>query len=185
MREQGATLQVIDVDALSFDLRYHDRADATQALEPDLLELETQVERAAHIAVSSPVWWGSVPASFKGAIDRVFLPGWAYRVPDAGLPQGGLGGRSGRVLLTMDAPGWWDGWLYGRSASRQLRNAWLRYCGVDAHRTLRFTSISHRSKEQREGMLDRARAAGRKDGVRLVRRFGAGRDDVPLLTAEE
>src|SRR5687767_177290 len=43
-------------------------------LEPCLLEAQEKIRWADHIVIFHPVWWGSVPALFKGFLDRVFLP---------------------------------------------------------------------------------------------------------------
>lgn len=52
--------------------------DVIQELEPDLIQLQEHIKWAKHIVFLSPVWWGSFPAKFKAAIDRIFLPGFAF-----------------------------------------------------------------------------------------------------------
>ncbi|TPV95245.1 MAG: NAD(P)H-dependent oxidoreductase [Myxococcales bacterium FL481] len=171
LARSGLRVDEVDVDALAFDLRLRGPDFGAQELEPALLELQAQIARAAHLVVASPVWWGSVPASFKGMIDRVFLPGWAYLYGDAATPQAGLKGRSARVLLTMDAPSWWDRFVYGRSASRQLERAWLRFVGIQSYGVTRFTGIKNTDSARRDRMLDRVEALGARDASQVRARF--------------
>ena len=162
----GLTVETVDTDALDFDLRLRHGHAKDQALEPALRQLMQQVEEAAHIVVASPVWWGSVPASFKGLIDRLFLPGWAFRSGTSAFPERGLRGRTARVLLTMDAPGWWDRFIYGKSASRQLEKAWLEFVGMKSLGVERFTAIEKTDAKARQAMLDRAARLGARDAAK-------------------
>ena len=130
---------------------------------------------AAHLAIATPVWWGSSPAVLKGFIDRVFLPGWAYAHSGGALPVKGLTGRSARVLVTMDAPRWWDQLRYGRSARRQLKDATLGFVGYKPVTTSLFPSVGTSTLPQRQRMLDRARRDGERDAAAVMRRL-------PVLT---
>ncbi|TPV92649.1 MAG: NAD(P)H-dependent oxidoreductase [Myxococcales bacterium FL481] len=169
------SVDAVDIDALAFDARLKGPDfGAQQPLEPALVELQEQIARASHLVVAAPVWWGSVPASFKGMIDRVFLPGWAYRYGEASTPEAGLKGRSARVLLTMDAPSWWDRFVYGRSASRQLERAWLRFVGIESYGVTRFAGIKDTDAARRTQMLDRAESLGASDAAKLLARFPRG-----------
>jgi putative NADPH-quinone reductase len=169
-RTAGLSVESVDIDALDFDLRLQGGYSRPQALEPALGELQAKIAQAAHLVVASPVWWGSVPASFKGFIDRVFLPGWAFRSGGSAFPQRGLAGRSARVLLTMDAPGWWDLFKYGRSASRQLEKAWLEFVGIKSYGVERFTSIEKTDAQARHKMLEHAARLGRRDAHKVLAR---------------
>lgn len=166
-RASGAEVEAVDLHGLDFEPRLRAAHRHDQPLEPDLVRVRDAIADSAHLVIATPVWWGSTPAVLKGFIDRVFLPGWAYRV-ERGRPVGGLAGRSGRLLLTMDAPGWWDRLVYRQSARRHLREATLRFCGVKPVAISTFTHIEGRSPAQREAMLRRAHAAGAADGRLLA-----------------
>ena len=49
------------------------------SLEPDLVELQELIQSANHLVLISLVWWGSVTALMKGFLDRVLLPGFAFK----------------------------------------------------------------------------------------------------------
>ena len=49
--------------------------------------------------------WGTMPALLKGFLDRVLLPGFAFRhAENARGYEGLLGGRSAHLITTMDTP---------------------------------------------------------------------------------
>ncbi len=174
----GLTVETIDVDSLDFDLRLHGPDFGAQPLEPAILDVQRAVAEASHLVVASPVWWGSVPASLKALVDRTFLPGWAYRTGEGAFPARGLTGRSARILLTMDAPGWYDRLVYGRSAARQLRDAWLKFVGMSPVEVTRFASIEKTSAEDRARMLAKAERIGARDAQRVGRRVPVLADEV-------
>lgn len=172
--EAGAEVELLELASLSFDpvLRPrgpHSGAEAIasrQAFEPDLAAAQHAIERANHLVFVFPVWWGGLPALLKGFIDRVFLPGWAYKQAPGGMPEKLLKGRTARVVMTMDAPGWYDGLVYKHSAKRAIVNATLRYCGFGRVRATTFTKIGTRSPEQLQAMVKKARLIGAKDARR-------------------
>lgn len=50
-----------------------------QPLEPDLAGAQEAVSWSDQVVFVDPNWWGSMPALLKGFIDRVFLPGYAFK----------------------------------------------------------------------------------------------------------
>ncbi len=171
-REAGAEVRVLDVHALDFEPALLTAHRGEMPLEPDLRLVQTAIAQAAHIAVAFPVWWGSVPAVLKGLFDRTFQPGWAYAVGDDVLPDKGLAGRTGRLLMTMDTPSWYDRLVYRASAIRQIRNATFHFTRIKPTRVSIFSGIDKTTQKSRREMLARAQADGLTDGRALVQRFG-------------
>ena len=118
---------------------------------------------ANHVAWVYPVWWGSTPALLKGFIDRTFQPRWAFNARPSGRPEGLLAGRSARLLVTMDAPGWFDRLFYGASARRTMDRATLWYTGFSPIETRVFPQVLHASAAVRARWLERAARDGRYD----------------------
>ncbi|MCO4770276.1 MAG: NAD(P)H-dependent oxidoreductase [Deltaproteobacteria bacterium] len=172
-RDGGAEVHVLDVHDLAFDPVLRLAHTGEQPLEEDLLRVQAEIAAAAHVTVAYPVWWGSLPAKLKGLFDRAFQPGWAYAAGDGVLPDKGLSGRTGRILVTMDAFGWYDRLVYGASARRQVRNATFHFTGIKPTRVSTFGGIETSTPASRATMLQRAQAAGVEDGKALVNRFGA------------
>lgn len=134
----GGAVERLDLAALRFDpvLRTGHRAE--QPLEPDLLRARAAIEAADHLVWVFPTYWASQPAVVRGFVDRVFLPGWAFRYEGAALPTGLLRGRSTRVISTMDSPWWWYALVLQRPTHRSFGAATLAFCGLDP---VRFTTV--------------------------------------------
>ncbi len=164
-REAGAQVHEIALGALRFDpvLR-----SATQALEPDLIALQEQIIGARHIALFLPTWWAGPPALVKGVVDRVMLPGWAYRYrANNPLPEGLLRGRSARLITTMDSPRWWY-WLMHRGALHAaMIPATLKFVGIKPVAKTTIYEVRTMREQARMRWLAALTRQGRDDARRL------------------
>lgn len=101
-----------------------------------------------------PVWWGGLPALLKGFLDRVLLPGFAYKFHKGHRSWDKLlKGRTARIVVTLDTPGWYDRLAYGRPAWRQMKHTILQFCGMKLLSTNTFAPIATSKPEQRERWL--------------------------------
>jgi NAD(P)H dehydrogenase (quinone) len=190
-RDEGAEVEFLALADLLFDPVLRPRgpqsgaaARPRQPFETDLERAKRAIERADHVVFVFPVWWGGLPALLKGFVDRVFLPGWAYRAVPGARPEKLLTGRTARVVMTMDAPGWYDGLAYKHSAKRAIVNATLRYCGFNRVRTTAYHKIGARSTVKLRAMLDKTRALGARDARHSQRTSPARRRPVGRPLAE-
>ena len=104
----GHEVRVVSLGALSFDPILHNGYAAVQPLEPDLVAAQASISWAEHLVFVYPLWWGAMPALLKGFIDRVFLPGFAFKFRDGSVFWDRLlAGRSAHLLVTMDTPPWY------------------------------------------------------------------------------
>ena len=156
----GHTVRRLDLHRLAFDPVLHQGYQQPQALEPDLQAAQADILWAGHLVVVTPVWWGSVPALLKGFLDRVLLPGFAFRYAGQGRPERLLGGRSARLLLTMDSPPWYFRWVQRAPAFHQLARATLGFCGVHPVRVTCCGPVIGSQTAQRERWLQQASALG-------------------------
>ncbi|MGL4855109.1 MAG: NAD(P)H-dependent oxidoreductase, partial [Lentisphaeria bacterium] len=102
-RMSGAQVHECELEQMQFDAMLHHGYRKVQALEQDLLLLQKEVNWAEHIVIVFPIWWGGMPVKLKGAIDRCFHPGWAFKYHNgAKFPERLLVGKTGRIILTMD-----------------------------------------------------------------------------------
>jgi putative NADPH-quinone reductase len=134
------------------------------ALEPDLDAFRSALTWAEHIVLVAPMWWGGLPAKAKGLIDRTFLPGYAFdpRQRRNGLPKPLLAGRTGRLILTSDTPGW-AFWLMYRNALRhQVRRQILAYVGIRPRGVTHFSPVEQSTDQIRARWLARTEALGRQ-----------------------
>ncbi|TGN13371.1 NAD(P)H-dependent oxidoreductase [Leptospira ilyithenensis] len=132
-------------------------------LEPDLLDSQKKILWADHIVWIYPVWWGSVPALLKGFLDRVLIPGFAFKRREGSVWWDKfLTGRSSRIISTMDQPAWYFWLVYGEPSNRMMKRTVLEFCGI---KPVQVTSIGpiRMSKEKfRENWLEKVGAFGKK-----------------------
>lgn len=135
-----------------------------QAPEADLLAAQEAIRWAEHLVFVYPTWWGGLPALLKGFVDRVFLPGFAFRYrEDSPGWDRLLGGRSARLLVTMDTPPWYYRWIYRMPGHQQMRRTILEFCGVRPVRISSFGPVKVSSAARRGQWLEAARRAARED----------------------
>lgn len=154
----GHEVRQLHIADLSFDPVLRDGFGTAQILEPDLLQAQADILWAEHLSFIFPIWWGGIPALLKGFIDRVFLPGFAfkYRTGKA-FPDKLLQGRTAHLLLTMDTPPWYYRWVYRMPGLHQMRSTTLAFCGITAKKTLMLGPILGSTVSRRERWLKQAR----------------------------
>lgn len=168
LAESGVQVDVFTLATLDFDPVVRVGHSHDQPLEPDLLRVKDSIDRARHLVLAFPTYWASPPAIVRGLVDRLFLPGWAFKYEGASLPTGLLRGRSARVIATMDSPSWWYALAHRRSLHATVGTATLSFCGI---RPTRFTTV-YGAREldaaARERRLAALRGLARKDARGMV-----------------
>lgn len=164
-RQAGHEVRLLQLGTLAFDPVLHHGYQQIQALEPHLLQAREAILWAEHLCFVYPIWWGGVPALLKGFIDRVFLPGFAFKYrPGKAFPEQLLKGRSAQMLVTMDTPPWYFRWVYRMPGLQQMRKTTLEFCGIKPVRTIAFGPVLGSTDKQRAAWLRQVRAAAGKPG---------------------
>ena len=157
-RAVGHEVQVVELGALKFDPVLHDGYQQVQPLEPDLLHAQSLIRWAEHLVFVFPIWWGGIPALLKGFLDRILLPGFAFKYRSSSpFPEQLLKGRSADLLVCMDTPPWYYRWVYRMPGLEQMRRTILGFCGIRPQKTLTFGPIISSNTAQREAWLQRVR----------------------------
>lgn len=179
--DPAVQVERIAVRDLAFDPILRHGYAVVQPWEPDLERVGAAIEACDHLVVGFPMWWGSEPAQLKGLIDRVLLPGFAFRYhKDDAFWDRLLAGRSADVLITTDTPSWFLWLAYGNPVVRRWRGQILGFCGFKPLRIAKFGPI-------RQGGVEKNIAAWRRKIERLATsanglRRGAKRQ-TPTLSA--
>jgi len=161
--ESGAAVKEIQIAALDFEpnLKYGYRQ--RQELEPDLQESWTIIQWADHLVWIHPVWWGGFPAIMKGFIDRLFLPGMAYKYRENSVWWDKLlKGKTAHIITTLDQPGWYYRFSFGRPSVNQLRRSILEFCGIKPVRVSYIGIVKTATEQQRGKWLERIQAMGKR-----------------------
>lgn len=125
-----------------------------RADDPVLRQHRTNVGRADGLLIVHPNWWGKPPAILAGWMDRVLVPGVAYRLETAdGLPDGLLSIRKAMIFNTSDT----DAEREINDLGDPLELIWgrcvLPYCGVEKHERVVFRPVVGSSQETRRAWL--------------------------------
>lgn len=118
---------------------------------------------AEHLTWVFPIWWGGIPALMKGFLDRVLLPGFAFKYrPGKAFPEQLLKGRTAHLMVTMDTPPWYYRWFYRMPGLQQMRRTTLAFCGIKPLRTLTFGPVLDASEERKADWLMQAQYLARQ-----------------------
>lgn len=159
----GHEVRQLALGDLKFDPILHEGYAEIQELEPDLKQAQAAITWAQHLVFVYPIWWGAMPALLKGFIDRVFLPGFAFKFREGSqLWDRLLSGRSGHLLVTMDTPPWYFRWIYRMPGHEQMRRTILEFCGIKPVKINSFGPVKGSSAERRAAWLKQVKGLGMK-----------------------
>lgn len=161
--ESGAEIREIIIADLDFNPNLQFGYQKRMELELDLVKAWEIIQWADHLVWVHPVWWGGLPARMKGFVDRLFLPGFAYKYRENSLWWDKLlKGKTAHIITTIDQPGWYYRLFYGRPSVNQLRKSILEFCGVKPVKVTYLGIIRTSNEEQRRQWLNKARGLGRR-----------------------
>jgi putative NADPH-quinone reductase/1,4-dihydroxy-2-naphthoate octaprenyltransferase len=167
----GAEVRRLDLRELAFSRDVEEPSMRLQKSEPDIVRARGLIEWAEHLVFFYPTWWGTAPALLKGFLDRVLLPGFAFRhAENASGYEGLLGGRTGHIVTTMDTPPLLYRLVYRSPGHNALRRATLNFCGIAPVRVTSFGSVLTSTDSRRRTWLERIWREGRAlRGAKLTR----------------
>ncbi len=160
--EAGIRTTTLHLADLEFDpnLRFGYRV--RTELEPGLVRARQLIAEANHLVVVYPIWWAAAPALLKGFFDRTFLPGFAYKPREnSALHDKLLVGKTARLIVTMDAPTWYDLLVYRNAGIVSLKRGTLEFCGIKPVRVTTFGQVKHSKEALRKKWLGDVRKLGR------------------------
>ncbi|MDH6250368.1 NAD(P)H dehydrogenase (quinone) [Chryseobacterium sp. H1D6B] len=161
--QSGAEIQEITIADLEFNPNLQFGYQKRMELEPDLIEAWKKIKWADHLVWIHPVWWGGLPAVTKGFIDRLFLPGFAFKYRENSVWWDKLlKGKTAHIITTLDQPGWYYRLIYGRPSVNQLRKSTLEFCGVKPVKVTYVGIVKTSDEKQRSGWLNTIQGLGRK-----------------------
>jgi NAD(P)H dehydrogenase (quinone) len=161
-KSSGHSTKIIYLSELNFDPDLKDGYKKIIPLEKDLVGVQKSILWANHIVLISPVWWGSVPAKFKGLIDRIILPGFAFKYERKSLlPKQLLRGKSGRIFLTKGGSRLF---YFGAfvSPGMILRRFVFNFTGIFPVRVKSFYSMNSLNEERAKKILKNVFKIGKR-----------------------
>lgn len=167
LKGAGHDLSAHDLYAENFDpvlkaSEAHTAGDAIEktlakATDPVVQMHREQIALAQGLLIVHPNWWGKPPAMLAGWLDRVLVPGVAYRLDAAeGEPDGLLMIESAVILNTSDTPPEREASVLGDPLRLIWENCVLPYCGVEAVSRRTFGPVAGSDAAERHRWLDEA-----------------------------
>jgi len=131
-------------------------------LEPDLVASQEKIKWADHLVWIHPVWWGGLPAIAKGFIDRVFVPGFAFKYRENSVWWDKLlTGKTAHIITTLDQPSIYYWLVFGRPSVNQLKKSVLKFCGIKPVKVTYIGPIRTSNLEFREQWLKKVEMLGK------------------------
>lgn len=125
-----------------------------RASDPTVRQHRGEIAEADGLLVVHPNWWGKPPAILAGWLDRVLVPGVAYRLASAeGLPEGLLAIRKALILNTSDTPPERERAVLGDPLELIWGRCVLPFCGVKDYERHVFGPVGGSSEAARSGWL--------------------------------
>lgn len=147
--DAGHEVRSLSLHTLKFDPILHEGYSGKQALEPDLEKAKADIEWAQHLCFIFPTWWYGMPALLKGFLDRILLPGFAFKFTGFGQWDKLLSGRSAEMLVTMGNEPVVYKLAFGETGNRQLKQT-LEFCGIEPVKVTQFGPVPHATERLRE-----------------------------------
>lgn len=157
----NAEARTINIRELEFNPNLQFGYRKRTELEPDLLKVQELIKWANHLVWIYPVWWGSVPAIMKGFIDRVFLPGFAFKKREGSIWWDKfLTGKTARIICTLDQPAWFYKWFNGSPSHNAMKKLTMHFVGVKKVRITAIGPLRLSKPEFREKWLKKVEKLG-------------------------
>lgn len=161
--QSGAEVKEIVIADLNFNPNLQFGYQKRMELEPDLVKAWEKIQWADHLVWIHPVWWGGLPAITKGFIDRLFLPGFAFKYRENSVWWDKLlKGETDHIITTLDQPGLYYRFFFGRPSVNQLRKSVLEFCGVKPVNVTYIGIIKTSDIKQRKIWLEQIRLLAKK-----------------------
>ncbi|PZU90082.1 MAG: NADPH:quinone reductase [Chryseobacterium sp.] len=159
--ESGAEVKEIIIAELNFDPNLQFGYQKIMELESALVEAWEKIVWADHLVWIHPVWWGGLPAITKGFIDRLFLPGKAFKYRENSVWWDKLlKGKTAHIITTLDQPGLYYRLMFGRPSVNQLKRSVLQFCGIKPVKVTYIGIIKTSDEDQRKVWLNKVKLAG-------------------------
>jgi putative NADPH-quinone reductase len=106
---------------------------------------------------------GGLPAITKGFIDRLFLPGMAFKYKENSVWWDKLlKNKTAHIITTLDQPGWYYWLFYGRPSINQLKKITLEFCGIKPVKVTYVGIIKTSDGPKRMKWLEKIQLLGQK-----------------------
>ncbi len=159
--ESGAKVESLILTDMQFDINVVVPSPQHQYMESDLIRAKELILWSDHLVFIYPTWWGNIPALLKAFLDRIFIPGFAFRELQFDTYDKLLSPRTAQIITTMDTPLLIYRFLNAAPGTNALAGSTLKFCGISPVRTLHLSPIKHSSQEKKQQWLRKVYLKGK------------------------
>jgi putative NADPH-quinone reductase len=161
--KSGANCKLVNLIDLEFDPIMRFGYKKRMEMEPDLIQIQQDITEADHLVLVYPNWWATYPAQLKGLFDRAFAPGFAFKYREnSPMWDKLLTGKSARMIVTMDTPGWFYSLIYKNAGHNAVKVGVLEFSGFKPVKVSAFSPIKSSTEEKRKKWLIEVQKLGEK-----------------------
>lgn len=158
LKNQNKTFEVIDLYAINYNPVLTREESKGKATSEQTIAFQKLISAAENIIFIFPVWWFRAPAILEGFIDKVFVPGFAYRFKQIigvyGMPIPLLREKKVRAFITHGAPALPVLTIYVNAVKYRFLLGFLSFCfNIFKCKIYQFWSVPFVTKEKREQYL--------------------------------
>lgn len=159
--ESGFDVKITTLRDLKYDPILHSGYSEIMELEDDLKDNQELIKWCNHMVIVTPLWWSGLPALLKGYVDRIFLPGFAFKYYDGQLvPEKLLTGKSASVIYTQSSPAFFTYFFIKNAFWNQIKKGWLEFCGFSHIKRLVIDNMAHSSEKDKINWLKKVNKLG-------------------------
>lgn len=163
-KKSDAEIKEINIRELDFNPNLQFGYRKRTELEPDLLKAQENLKWADHIVWIYPVWWGSVPAIMKGFLDRVLLPGFAFKKREGSVWWDKyFTDKSSRIICTLDQPTWYYRWINKSPSHHAMKKLTMQFIGVKSVKITAIGPLRLSKEEWRKKWLNKVEKLGKQN----------------------
>lgn len=163
VEKSGATCKLVNLIDLDFDPILRFGYKKRMEMEPDLIQIQQDIKDADHLVLVYPNWWATYPAQLKGLFDRAFVPGFAFNYREnSPMWDKLLTGKSARMIVTMDTPGWYYSLFYKNAGHHAVKFGVLEFSGYKPVKISSFSPIKSSTEAKRKKWLAEVEKLGEK-----------------------
>lgn len=159
----GHEIRTTTVALLDFPMLRSQQEWEEGVLPPALAQAQADIQWAQHIVMFFPLWLGDMPALFKGFLEQVARPGFAFagKRLDIRGPRP-LAGRSARVVVTMGMPALIYRLYFRAHSVKSLKRNILRFVGIKPVSETLIGMVGTSDSARLGSMVARMEGLGRK-----------------------
>ena len=161
----GATVKAHHISEMRFDPDFGQGTYSKfKPLEPQLETFLSDLEWAEHLVLTTPMWWGGLPAKLKGLFDRALIPGRTFDTKDTtwlGMPRPKLTGKTARIIMTSDTPYWFESLVYKRAVLHQTSKQIFGFVGIKPTRYSYFSGATDATDHKVQTWTDKVKQLAR------------------------